>query len=926
MNIPIPPSTYWQEKLSAFLCQALKAMIPNAPNKQAELLHQFGLTPPAAKAFRLASDLAKGWDQNALPSEESEKSPGLQEMILTHPTGLATPLRVNLPQSARDQGREQELLDLAKSLLDQISQDMGGAWNKGHFAGKGEDKEIPASFEQARLLYAQLLLRNRLADCKESKLGALVHRLPADGRMPDHSLWHQSAMTSALYSSLGPQADPAGLGLLVFSITPVQAFISNARKLRDFWSGSILLSWLGFEGCRWIMEHLGPDHILYPSLYDQPLVLEYLRQNWHLHKGGSAQQDDLTKGLPVSQQIATFPNKFLALVPMGQVSEIASALTSHIEATWLGLGQQVAESLCEELNLKGGERDFLHGQFREQLGNYWEYQWAACQWLDGAQKSKWGSWVSQSTQKIPLEAAAAFQTLAGSTESHHTMGVLYPCTHSLLQSALAATKAARRCRRAPQPGEKCHLCGEFQILHRTPWDPTRTPEASAFKAETDAFWQAIREKDSGETNTGLWGSREKLCALCTTKRLSSIALVASKNHLLHATFAEKGHSRAFPSTSEIALHSFFHRQGMADRDSRKKMAQRMHTSSTPLNDEGLPRIKGLRTEDAYYAILKLDGDRMGDLINGATIAAKWQDILHPSLLKRLKAGADAYSRTWHPLLDCPRTLSSATHAAISESLGDFALYGVGPIISAHKGCLIYAGGDDVCAVLPHCHALQAAREINNYYHRTFSLISKGLKGIQSQEILESPWVPQPGKLSVNLGRGPGISLSGAILICHHKENLKDMLAEAEHLLKEEAKGNGGRNALTLALRKRSGGTRLFTAKWGGEAWHSFDEVAKELGREEEGLSSSLCYRLEHLRVGFDAITETSDPQLAQRRRRAFIAKQLESISWNRNRGPFEELAGHIERLVNGGQQNKGPITQALIVAGFTGRIAQGVQP
>lgn len=128
------------------------------------------------------------------------------------------------------------------------------------------------------------------------------------------------------------------------------------------------------------------------------------------------------------------------------------------------------------------------------------------------------------------------------------------------------------------------------------------------------------------------------------------------------------------------------------------------------------------------------------------------------------------------------------------------------------------------------------------------------------------------------------------------------------------------------MRKRSGGTRLFTAKWGGEAWHSFDEVAKELGREEEGLSSSLCYRLEHLRVGFDAITETSDPQLAQRRRRAFIAKQLESISWNRNRGPFEELAGHIERLVNGGQQNKGPITQALIVAGFTGRIAQGVQP
>jgi CRISPR-associated protein Cmr2 len=55
------------------------------------------------------------------------------------------------------------------------------------------------------------------------------------------------------------------IGLMVFSLTPVQGFITTARKLRDYWSGSILLSWLAFEGLRWVMENLGPDHVLYPS-------------------------------------------------------------------------------------------------------------------------------------------------------------------------------------------------------------------------------------------------------------------------------------------------------------------------------------------------------------------------------------------------------------------------------------------------------------------------------------------------------------------------------------------------------------------------------------------------------------------------------------------------------------------------------------
>ena len=71
-----------------------------------------------------------------------------------------------------------------------------------------------------------------------------------------------------------------------------------------------------------------------------------------------------------------------------------------------------------------------------------------------------------------------------------------------------------------------------------------------------------------------------------------------------------------------------------------------------------------------------------------------------------------------------RLMTPAIHAAVSESLGDFSLHGVSSIISKHGGTLIYAGGDDVCAILPVETALQAAKGIQEYYTSTYKLIKR----------------------------------------------------------------------------------------------------------------------------------------------------------------------------------------------------------
>ncbi len=113
--------------------------------------------------------------------------------------------------------------------------------------------------------------------------------LPAETRIPDGSLWSHTTMTSALAGSLaGYHEDPAAYPqkgarkgknyhesrphVAIFSFTPVQEFIKASRKMRDLWAGSWLLHYLSAKVCWAVAWKYGPDTLLYPCLYEQPLI------------------------------------------------------------------------------------------------------------------------------------------------------------------------------------------------------------------------------------------------------------------------------------------------------------------------------------------------------------------------------------------------------------------------------------------------------------------------------------------------------------------------------------------------------------------------------------------------------------------------------------------------------------------------------
>ena len=123
--------------------------------------------------------------------------------------------------------------------------------------------------------------------------------------------------------------------------------------------------------------------------------------------------------------------------------------------------------------------------------------------------------------------------------------------------------------------------------------------------------------------------------------------------------------------------------------------------------------------------------------------------------------------------------------AITEGLAKFT-DGVNEIVYRQNGFLIYAGGDDVLALLPLEKALPCASELRQFYLNCFK---------QGETVL----VPT--------------TLSGAIEYVHIKTPLTKVLRDAHHLLDGVAKDITGRDAIAIRVWKPGGLQQQWSQPW-----------------------------------------------------------------------------------------------------------------
>jgi CRISPR-associated protein Cmr2 len=121
------------------------------------------------------------------------------------------------------------------------------------------------------------------------------------------------------------------------------------------------------------------------------------------------------------------------------------------------------------------------------------------------------------------------------------------------------------------------------------------------------------------------------------------------------------------------------------------------------------------------------------------------------------------------------------HAAISEALANFSLHFVPAIVAEHQGTLIYAGGDDVLALLPTSTAIDCAAALQIAYRRDWGSDSK-----RRERLL----VGRRGTVSAGLA------------IVHHKSDLRFALDTARQA--EKAAKKADRDALQIVACRRSG--------------------------------------------------------------------------------------------------------------------------
>jgi len=386
--------------------------------------------------------------------------------------------------------------------------------------------------------------------------------------------------------------------------------------------------------------------------------------------------------------------------------------------------------------------------------------------------------------------------------------------------AFARRKHWRSHRHPDEPGDKCTVMHDLQEL-------SGHVRAQNRRAQ-DEFWERVHDGiDSLDLR-----DNERLCAVALVKRL--LPKVASE-----ALGWEVDASR-WPSTVYVAAVPWLRRVlsavphkaceygtaivGVAPADIR--------TMKRPPFGLDVPEAGDFPKLDASWLHREfVESERLCPLSDGEghgarkELAERLQAIYHT----RHEDGALGPPPTFYALLLADgdrlgRLLGEIGGEAVGGALKAFTS-AVAEIVKKHDGVPVYAGGDDVLAMLPMPDALACAQALSDAYRHAFA----------------------------NTAAKPEATLSAAIVFAHIRLPLGHVLVEAHRLLDDVAKEGNGRDSLVAAVLKPGGAYCQWVTTWercgpdGGpvRATDRLGALRGELDARtaEAGLSSALVYRV-----------------------------------------------------------------------------------
>lgn len=532
-----------------------------------------------------------------------------------------------------------------------------------------------------------------------------------------------------------------------FSLGPVQEFVGKARRLRDYWTGSYLLSYLSEHA---MDEVCKKGHIVFPPY----------------EKGNTE-----VKNNDGESEIGSYPNRFQAKV---SPEFEPTCCEKRVRKTWKEIADYVWERYIASIAPYGKNTKEI---WDRQVRGFWYMQWVLADEENDALLDIRKNWRSY----IPTV----------------------------------------------EPGDKCTLMGNLQEI-------SGYIRSSGEKEKQDNFWAKLRNK-------------VPYLDLKEGERLSAVALIKRLFPRVYNK-VNKGSKQLpenFPSTTYMSAISWM--KAIIEKD--RSLAVDFVKEANKLQETRLcnPGIKCLnelvKKDKGIENFISLDGNYFYShtLLNDNLWGGRDKSIRKniDSKLKKINKEVGFKADTYYALLSMDGDHMGAIlqenknkKAKISEKISVFS-NSVPGIIANQNGRVVYAGGEDVFAILPVDTAIDAAVELNQKYTELFEPI------FNSKDIA---------------------TISAAIIFAHHHAPLNRVYEEIQSLLNDKAKDECGRASLAICTWNTGGPDLVWAMPWEvfvkNDEENLISELSEAFGKNNVGKSISNSF-LYNMRSNFELLDLTT---------------------------------------------------------------------
>jgi len=546
-----------------------------------------------------------------------------------------------------------------------------------------------------------------------------------------------------------------------FTLGPVQGFVAQARRTRDFWAGSFILSWLAGVAMKAVQEQKGE------------LIVPVPDKNYLAWLEG--EEDDKKR-----PRQGAVPNRFTAIVDSNFKPE---EVVESVRQAWRALAETVWDN---DLAQHSGQFPATREIWDRQIEGFWEISWVYGEASNLLDRRK--NWRTSPTTR--------------------------------------------------EPGVKCSVMDGWQELSGVP-GPAK-PDSLRQKQ----FWQLLRTLGSKGMTTDL-AENEHLCALAFIKRrFARWFHQVTKEMPGGWTLRGWELSTGVPSVMYMAAVHWLEK---VIQDETPQRLERLYDAAQQLTQgygEWHTDIKCIhnayeRRGDRIDRLRRLDGSVFFEhvLENFKLYAERELNQQHVDEMRRALKELTIEPKNPTPfyailLMDGDSLGSQLSdpdkRGLISAALKRFTDK-VSDTVYENNGFLIYAGGDDVMALLPLEDALPCAAALRADYLNAFK-----------EDFTENH----------------SFTLSGAIEYAHVKMPLTRVLSDAHHLLDEVAKDGRGRDAIAVRVWKPGGKALEWAMPW-DEALNENDReqvkivcLANAFAQESRDFSSKFFYKI---RARFDLL-------------------------------------------------------------------------